>query len=323
MRSTCTPTRCLPLSGPFPSRGPPVNFRPGEVTGKTTLLAVVFATVLVTGATASTPPRGDVSYLQRGTIYSVNGKGERSVLVGGVAYNSYAWSPDGQRIAYTRAHNSKMEGRVWVRDADGSNPRLLSGRVDGACCPAWSPDGKEVVFSGHTADGDYGLYLRNADGNIRQVADHGADNDVVDSPDWSPDGDWIVYETYPWDAGTSTIMVMHPDGSDAHQLATVETGDFCSCPDWSPDGKHIAYEAGVPKPEIWVMDADGSNRTQLTHNKVIDENPDWSPDGKRIAFYSGRAGNFEIWSMAPDGSHAGRITRGTTLIAFPRWRPTG
>src|SRR5205807_4037283 len=97
-----------------------------------------------------------------------------------------------------------------------------------------------------------------------------------------------------------------------------------ACAVWSPDETQIAYEAAESggKPDIWVMNADGTGRIQLTQSPARDENPDWSPDGTRIAFYSERTGNAQIWVINADGSGEQRITHDPWYDQAVRWRPT-
>ena len=75
--------------------------------------------------------------------------------------------------------------------------------------------------------------------------------------------------------------------------------------------------------EIYVMDADGSNQTRLTHNPAFDESPDWSSDGTKIAFLSERDGNGEIYVMDADGSNQTRLTHNPAFDAYPTWSPDG
>jgi TolB protein len=120
---------------------------------------------------------------------------------------------------------------------------------------------------------------------------------------------------------------VHPDGTGVREIASFENGSHCICADWSPDGKRIAYQAGTPPrvdhPEIWVMNADGTDRVQLTRNRTRDENPDWSPDGKRIAFYSERTGNAEVFIIPATGGQARRVTHEPWYVGPPRWHPLG
>src|SRR5690606_41016993 len=60
--------------------------------------------------------------------------------------------------------------------------------------------------------------------------------------------------------------------------------------------------------EIWVMDADGSNKQRLTDHPAMDSNPVWSADGSAILFESWRDGNLEIYRMNADGSDVRRLT---------------
>ena len=75
--------------------------------------------------------------------------------------------------------------------------------------------------------------------------------------------------------------------------------------------------------EIYVMNADGSNVVQLTHNSAADEYPVWSPDGKQIAFKSNRDGNFEIYVMDADGTNQKRLTNHPSNDEDPAWSPDG
>src|SRR6266576_977056 len=60
--------------------------------------------------------------------------------------------------------------------------------------------------------------------------------------------------------------------------------------------------------DIYTMNADGTNRVNLTRNPAEDVEPRWSPDGARIAFASNRTGNFEIYAMNAAGGDVQRLT---------------
>ena len=75
--------------------------------------------------------------------------------------------------------------------------------------------------------------------------------------------------------------------------------------------------------DVFVMDADGSNQTQLTTSLAYDDQPKWSPDGTKIVFMSGRDGNFEIYSMNANGTGQTRLTTNAVSDGFPSWSPDG
>jgi TolB protein len=75
--------------------------------------------------------------------------------------------------------------------------------------------------------------------------------------------------------------------------------------------------------EIYVMNADGSNPTNLTNNPAFDADPDWSPDGTKIAFSTHRDGNYEIYVMNADGSSPVNRTNNAATDVHPAWSPDG
>ena len=91
--------------------------------------------------------------------------------------------------------------------------------------------------------------------------------------------------------------------------ACADDPGFDRSPAWSPDGKRLAFESlRDGNHEIYVMNADGSDQTNLTKNPASDRSPAWSLDGKRIAFDSDRDGDDEIYVMNADGSDVTRLT---------------
>ena len=76
--------------------------------------------------------------------------------------------------------------------------------------------------------------------------------------------------------------------------------------------------------EIYVMDADGGNRENLSNHPVHDMDPDWSPDGTKIAFVSDRNdGAYQIYVMDADGKNQIKLTDGPDAKREPDWSPDG
>jgi Tol biopolymer transport system component len=75
--------------------------------------------------------------------------------------------------------------------------------------------------------------------------------------------------------------------------------------------------------EIYVMNAEGSNPTNVTNEGAEDSYPAWSPDGSKIAFTSfrGQFGNPDVFVMDPDGSDLVNITDDIAEDFDPAWSP--
>jgi len=116
---------------------------------------------------------------------------------------------------------------------------------------------------------------------------------------------------------------------DEHKVVTWregETGEYqlpTIAADPVQDGRIVFVSDRDGNWEIYVMNADGSGRTNLTNNPAADYDSTWSPDGTKIAFISDRDGNWEIYVMNADGSGQTRLTNNPANDHGPTWSPDG
>jgi hypothetical protein len=215
------------------------------------------------------------------------------------------------RIAY------ESQLGVWTVNPDGSGDTLLR---QGAAEPIWSPDGSQIAYVAYQPER---LVVANADG----TGEHTVTTGSVHLGSWSPDGARLAYVL----DGTK-IDTANTTGGDERQLSF--DGGAKGSPVWSPDGLRIAYSSWVQQQpvqvELFVVGADGTGLTQLTHappDKPDDNvNPAWSPDGSWIAFARAPwAQQQSISIVHPDGSALHRVADDGHLETGgqPAWSPDG
>lgn len=179
------------------------------------------------------------------------------------------WSPDGSHIAFCAAP-PRGRTKIFVVQADGSNPVKLSGGRHNDCSPDWSSNG-DIAFIDFEGRHD-SLLTMNADGTDREVLGR---TGFSLHPSWSPDGDSIVFERSLPDERRTDIWVVGADGSGLAPL-TDSTRRWEFTPVYSPEGGEIAFVRGrgprlLDPGDIWIMHADGSMPTQITDNPKPDE----------------------------------------------------
>lgn len=259
-------------------------------------------------------------------VMNEDGTGGRNLSNHPAQEHHPVFSPDGTRIAFASDRDGNTE--VYVMDADGSNPIRLTDHPNPDTRPTWSPDGGRIAFTSFR-DGEGEIYAMNADGSgLTNLTNHPARDDY---PSWSPDGLRIVFSSLRNATGrldpNTEIYRMRADGSDPERLTDTPLTELG--PSWSPDGTRIVFYTfrqlllGLDLPgddDIYVMNADGTERRAILANPSEDFQPRWSAHD-RIVFTSNRPVT-EVWTMDAGGGDFRQLTDDLNVTSWEAsWAP--
>ena len=288
----------------------------------------------------------------------------RQLTFGGENAEAY-WSFSGDRLVFQSTRPPYKADQIFLMWPDGGRPTLVSTGLGRTTCAYFMPNDRRLLFaSTHLASADppkppdrshgyawgifeYEIFTVGTDGkDLRRLTDSkGYDAEAT----VSPKGDRIVFTSSR--DGDLDVYTMALDGTDVRRL-TDEVG-YDGGAVFSPDGTRIVYRGGHPdtqegrdqfkallargivrpdRLEIRLMDADGKNRTEVTHNGKANFGPCFTADGKRILFASnvddpaGRS--FDLYLVNLDGTGLERVTTYTNerhddFDGFPMFSPDG
>jgi len=195
----------------------------------------------------------------RGDIYVMNGDGTGVTRLTNRPGADYlpTWSKDGKRIGFASARDAvdpaaptNADVEIYVMNADGTNAVRLTHNALYDAWPAWSPDGRKIMFISNRdhVDPASDVYTMNPDGSgITRLTFEGK---TVGSPEWSPDGRRIAL----W--ASDGIYTMRLDGTAPTLLVG---GVDVLGPKWSPDGDQLAYSKGPGvQQQVFRINADGT-----------------------------------------------------------------
>lgn len=271
------------------------------------------------------------------------------------------FSFDGKRLIFQRTPRDGGCDQIYTLDLATGAVRQVSTGAGRTTCAYYYPSGEKILYSSthHWLEAcprrpdysrgyvwavspTYDIFVANADGsNLRQLTfSWGYDAEAT----FSPRGDRIVFTSMR--DGDLELYSMDPDGGNVVRL-TYEPG-YDGGAFYSPDGARIVYRAhhpsspealadyrallaeGLIRPttlEIYVMDADGSNKRQVTRNGAANFAPFWHPSGEKIIFASNlenaRGREFDLYLINVDGTGLERVTYWPDFDGFPVFSPDG
>src|SRR5678816_4178392 len=243
----------------------------------------------------------------------------KQLTFGGENAEAY-FSADGKQLIFQSTRDGHGCDQIYTMNIDGSNAKMISNGDGRTTCSYFFPDGKRILYSStHLGDKQcpprpdfskgyvwavyptFDIFTAKPDGSdLKQLTNTpGYDAETT----ITRDGKKLVFTSMR--DGDLDIYTMDADGKNVRRL-TNELG-YDGGPFWSYDGKQIVFRAHHPQTdeqkadytsllkqnlirptvlEIWVMNADGSNKRQVTRNGKANFGPYFFPDGKRIVFSS-------------------------------------
>jgi Tol biopolymer transport system component len=193
--------------------------------------------------------------------------------------SSPSFSPTGRQVAYTVSVGGGRDSFFFIDVAD-IDTGVISGFVDFAFSPAWSPDGGKIAYEGPNG----GIRVASPDGTNRVELTQGVD----EYPSWSPDGTKIAFTHIDYIHGIYGIYTIDADGSNPTRI----TDQLDFQPAWSPDGTKIAFSRyHETSPDLFTMNADGTGQVDITPGTPVSEyRPNWQPvHGPQRADYKNAA----------------------------------
>ena len=233
-----------------------------------------------------------------------------------------AFSPAGDTLAFTRRGSDDTDNIYIVPVSGGEPTRLTSDKaiINGL---AWTPDGREIIFSSNRAGARH-LWKIAASGGTPERIPAGVEG--LNTFAVSRQGRLLAYAATTSDSNIWRVEVRGTkDASSNQPLKLIASTWMDNSPQYSPDGKKIVFTSSrTGKLEVWTCDREGSNLVQLTFfNGPHVGTPRWSPDGREIVFDSTAEGQRDVYVVGVDGGRPRRLTVEPSLDVRPSWSRDG
>ena len=262
-------------------------------------------------------------------LMEVSGGGGEGWGGGGVS-----WHPSGQWLVVPDRNSAQEPFALFLVSIETGEMRKLTSPPKGLLgdfYPAFSPDGKAVVFTRGISGDASDLYLLELSVDFRVIGEPKRLTfwqRCTGEPAWWPDGNSILFTSGATSFNRTLWQIaLHgaarrpgeperlPFGGEGYGLA----------PAVSRQGR-VVYMQHAVVAHIWRLELGGSQRVvnMPMNSSRLEHVPQYSPDGKRIAFASDRSGSHEIWLCDADGSNVVKLTSfGGPYVANPVWSPDG
>ncbi len=245
-------------------------------------------------------------------VMKADGTSATQVSPAGVSSATFAWSPDGARLAIV------ANLQLYLVNADGTGLRALTAAPNAVALPSFSADGTKIAFANVAGSATSQIYVINTDGTgLTNLSQSPTTWDV--EPVWSPDGAKIAFTRFITQPAlfTGDLYVMNPDGSAKANLSA-SRDTFGSV--WSRDGRSLALarKTGPSTVDLFTVPAAGGAMSRLTTNLQVAGEAAWSSDNARLAFSSGG----DVFTVAPNGTGLTNLTNAAAAgNFFPEYAP--
>jgi len=217
---------------------------------------------------------------QTGHLFTIgaNGEGLKQLTIDEATYESPAWSPDGEWIAFEMEQQG-VWGLYLIR-ADGSDLHRIGPSGVNLYHPSWSPDQRNIAVVTGSEEAWIAGILDLSSGVVEQLTKPGLD---IGSVKWSPDGSKLAL-----DAVTDSNLDLYLLDLETRTLQRLTKNTAIDArPDWSPDGTQLVFHstrdqgsssAGQERWdefELYIYDLESGDIERLTHNSWFDAHPDW------------------------------------------------
>jgi Tol biopolymer transport system component len=267
------------------------------------------------------PQRGEVSLI----VANADGTGEQKLVTRkvsdfiGTRWPSPSWSPDGESIAYAH-RNIEGDGRnsnvYTVRVKDGAEKQIASQKWITVDALAWLSDASGLIITAmdeESAPSRQIWHVSYPSGEARRIT-----NDTNNYQGISLTADSKALVTVQSEQVSNVWTAPNGEASHATQL-TSNRDDGTDGLALTPDGRIVYVSEGGGRADIWIMNADGTGRKQLTSD-ARNFSPAVSPDGRYIVYRSQRGDVFHIWRIDIDGGNPKELTSGSRDL-LPSFSP--